>query len=299
VNIDGLDAPVSLKPENLARIDAREHGAVNSHAGRAESEQRDQEDLLEKEADSPFMDVLHLEPASRMEADETAAVAQELWSGWVEQLLTKRCAFVSSSTSVDLDDSDRHIPDDATSSYGHSSTALGEANRSLSRSIEFGEKIFVLRWSRHPRELAEALRQNPLLEPIRAAAFDAGQSCDHATGATILLYPDQYDAVLKLISGLDLRPYHTVVNEAFRPLVEDAATQLRSKANIRLRSQRHLAILPNTEDSDEILVVENSCFNLVRVAHSNASIAHTDPIGERMRSPRAVPLTWHQPTTLQ
>jgi len=231
----------------------------------------------------------------------------------------KTPAFVSDTACQERVGPDHHQYSDASSSYGCSNASPVEVNKSVSlasetisdgavtagsiaektypRSSEFGEKIFVLRWSRHPRELAIALRQNPLLEPIRAAAIVAGHTCDHATGAMILLYPDQYKTVLKLISGLGLRPYHTVVNEAFRPLVEDAAMQLRSKANIRLRGHRPLAILPNTDDSDEILVVENSFLDLVHVpavARSHISIAQTDTIGYRVRSPRDIPLESHR-----
>ena len=44
--------------------------------------------------------------------------------------------------------------------------------------------------------------------------------------AGIFVYPDQYDVVIAHIGNLNLRPYHTVVNEAFLPVVTDAVKQL-------------------------------------------------------------------------
>lgn len=162
------------------------------------------------------------------------------------------------------------------------------------RQSDFGDRICVLRWTRNPREFEEALNKHAGLEPVRAAAEAAGHVCRHVSGASVFVYPNQYREVHGALAGmtsLELRPYHTVVNEAFKPLVMEAAQQLRSKANVRLRGEQVMALVASgsSEDSHEVLVVEDTFFKLIRSSTllSSASMVQSDPLRGMTRNPRA------------
>lgn len=304
-DVAGLRAPVALKAENLVNMrDGNRDGR-----GEGAKEIRGAEALppAEEEEGVPFMEVIHEEPAAALSAHESAQIAHEMWAGWVGELLTKRAELMtgtvghgstlagprsqgqsSSSASVPNQPS---LPSTSSSDLPAAVGGLSLDRDNIARESDFGEKILVLRWSRNPREFESSLCQLPALEPIRAAAKAVGHACKHASGATVLLYPDQYDCVVKLLAGFELRPYHTVVNEAFRPLVEEAAAQLRSKANVRLRGDQSLAILSSAEDCKEVLVMEKTFFTLKHVPNATgkcASDAQTDPIGRGVRNPRAI-----------
>lgn len=304
-DVAGLHAPVALKAVNLMKFGV---GNEDGH-GEAANEIRVAEvpSSAEVEAPVPFMHVDHEEPAAALSVHESAQIAHEMWAGWVGQLLTQRAEFITESlgqgTTPTVPPSQGRSFSSASIPNQHSlpttsSSAVPAAGEGLSvdggnvaRQSDFGEKILVLRWSRNPQEFEKSLCQLPALEPIRAAAKAVGHACKHTSGATILLYPDQYECVLELLVGFELRPYHTVVNEAFRPLVEEAAAQLRSKANVRLRSDQPLAIVSSVEDCNEVLVVDKTFFTLVHVPHATggcASDAQTDPIGRRVQNPRAI-----------
>merc|ERR1739838_187056 len=87
---------------------------------------------------------------------------------------------------------------------------------------------------------------------------------------------------LENMRSLQLRPYHTVVNEAFKPLVEEAAQQLRSKANVRLRAGHTVALIADatSEEACDVLVVERTLYNLYRGPRpfNPASVVQSDPI---------------------
>jgi len=285
-DVEGLTVPVSLKPANLIKVeickeeDAREDGEDHADHGKEKG-------VEEKgQAVEPIiMEIDHVEPAAVISASESSNMAHELWAQGVE------CILQATAQSVPDDDAARStgVQD------GCSSVLLASSEHSESaydtpamRQSDFGETIWVLRWTRNPLEFEEALRGQESLEPVRAAAEAVGRSWLHTSGASIFVYPKQYESILALVACMELRPYHVVVNEAFKPFVLQAARQVRSKANVRLRSEQRVALIASG-GSDDALVVERTFLTLVSTQRLRGpgSTTQSDPVRGTAGNPRA------------
>jgi len=87
------------------------------------------------------------------------------------------------------------------------------------KSSEYGDVVFIVKFNRCGKQLRTALHQGQQLETIRASAKSAGHSCMLPFGASMFLYPEQYDSILSIMSGMDLRPHHVVIADAFLPFL--------------------------------------------------------------------------------
>jgi len=301
-DVDGLASPISLKPMNFFKFKTEAHdiagdeGLCDDHISAEEPEDAKLKQEMTVEPGKRIIEyVYHAERAATISPEESAILAHELWADEVERLL---------QTSLDQTTVHGHVCQTSESALGSetadsspplwdrcSESGLSCSNASrvsdvptVIRQSQFGDRVFVLRWTRNPYEIKEALNSYGGLEPVQAAAEAMGHSCRHVSGAFVFLYPNQFRGVLRTLEGmssLELRPYHTVVNEAFKPLVEEAAQQLRSKANVRLRSQRTVALIADAEceESCAVLVVERTFYNLMTPPrpHDPASVVQSEP----------------------
>jgi len=123
----------------------------------------------------------------------------------------------------------------------------------FARPSNFGDTVHILQVTRAPNELRHALHHGRELESIRVQSEEAGHSCVLASGASIFLYPQQYTAMQVIVSQLQLKP-HFLVNEAFLPLVLEAIRSIPSKANVRPRPARFLALVD--DEGHKVCVVK-------------------------------------------
>merc|ERR1711870_197897 len=99
---------------------------------------------------------------------------------------------------------------------------------------EYGDIVYIVKFTRCVQELQAALHNDRELEPIRAAAWQAGQSCKlSSSGASAFVYPQQYASILSVLQGCELRAHHVLIAEAFLPLLFAAISKIPSKKKVR------------------------------------------------------------------
>jgi len=83
------------------------------------------------------------------------------------------------------------------------------------------QDLFLIGFSRCPREFRAGLLEGPLLRECIAAMESAGHSPELATGTKLFCKPELYCSVRKALERIEdsLRPYHVVVTDDLRPLV--------------------------------------------------------------------------------
>jgi hypothetical protein len=90
-----------------------------------------------------------------------------------------------------------------------------------SPSIDAMEDLYLISFTRCPREFRAGLLEGPLMQDCRECMSLAGLSTELETGTKIFCKPGLYNAARKAIERFEesLRPYHVIVTEEFRPLV--------------------------------------------------------------------------------
>ena len=83
------------------------------------------------------------------------------------------------------------------------------------------EDLYLISFTRCPREFRAGLLEGPLMQDCRESMRHAGLSTELETGTKIFCKPGLYTAARKAIQRFEesLRPYHVIVTEEFRPLV--------------------------------------------------------------------------------
>jgi len=115
----------------------------------------------------------------------------------------------SSSTTA----SDRNSVDHSTSS--------SPSDDGKSPSPDGMEDLYLISFTRCPREFRTGLLEGPVLQDCRECMRSAGLSTELETGTKIFCKPELYNAARKAIKRFEelLRPYHVIVTAEFRPLV--------------------------------------------------------------------------------
>lgn len=133
------------------------------------------------------------------------------------------------------------------------------------------EPLHLLRLTRNPLELDRHLHEGPVLETLRAALIEAGHGPRLASGASIFVAPDQYEGARQAVARENLRPYHVIVSDTFRPLVEEALSSIPSRRNVRIRTEHPVAYISTHGDSEGVWVVERTFFEDVPQSMRNPS----------------------------
>jgi len=119
------------------------------------------------------------------------------------------------------------------------------------------DKVHLVKFTRAGKALQIALHGREL-EQVRAHMEEAGHSCHlKHSGASVFLYPDHYDRILKVVPLQTLRPHHVLIADAFLPLLKDEVNKLPSRAKVRPNSVQPFALV----DEDVIIVVEKTFYN--------------------------------------
>lgn len=118
------------------------------------------------------------------------------------------------------------------------------------------EAIHLITFMRNPGEFHDALHNGPELEAIRYLSESQGFTCK-VKGISVFVHPDQFNYVrTKIINkGDDLRPYHVIASDTYLPQVYLAARRLRSKLNVRPKSDEMFAQLKISNGPTPIRVV--------------------------------------------
>jgi hypothetical protein len=109
------------------------------------------------------------------------------------------------------------------------------------------ENLYILRFTRCPREFREALLEGPLLQDCQDSMKSVGLEAEMPTGSKIFckpgLHKNAMEAVRRTFPNLEdmLRPYHVIVTEEFRPLVLQIVNGLPRGFKVKCREESVVA----------------------------------------------------------
>merc|ERR1719405_78554 len=109
----------------------------------------------------------------------------------------------------------------STTASERNTAASSRSDDGKSPAVDGLEDLYLISFTRCPREFRAGLLEGPLLQDCREYMREAGLSTELETGTKIFCKPGLYSAARKAIESIEesLRPYHVIVTEEFRPLV--------------------------------------------------------------------------------
>jgi len=112
------------------------------------------------------------------------------------------------------------------------------------------EDLYLISFTRCPREFRAGLLEGPQLQDCRDAMGLAGLSTELETGTKIFCKPGLYSAARKAIQRFeeDLRPYHVIVTKEFRPLVMQIVKAFPRSLKVKCKEE---AVIARVGHSDE------------------------------------------------
>jgi len=123
-------------------------------------------------------------------------------------------------------------PEDLTSETPNRSTS--------SESSEL--RVHILTLSRHPASLRDALLHGVALAECCTALREQGMNPELPSGAKLFSHPDDFKLVLSALDGQNLSPFHVVVTGEFLDAVHSAVASLRSKDQVRQKSDLRIGV---------------------------------------------------------
>jgi len=97
-------------------------------------------------------------------------------------------------------------------------------------------RAHILTLSRHPSSLRDALLNSYALSPCCTALEEHGMNPELPSGAKLFCNPDDFELVLSSLGDQALMQWHVVVTSEFLDAVHEAVSSLRSKEQVRLKS---------------------------------------------------------------
>jgi len=166
-------------------------------------------------------------------------------------------------------------PDSSTTASDRNS----EGNPTISSGSDDGESLspdamedlYLISFTRCPREFRAGLLEGPQLQDCRDAMGLAGLSTELETGTKIFCKPGLYSAARKAIQRFeeDLRPYHVIVTEEFRPLVMQIVKAFPRALKVKCKEEAVIARVGNSDEWVPLSSVEapvNECKESKEVA---------------------------------
>jgi hypothetical protein len=110
-------------------------------------------------------------------------------------------------------------------------------------SLDGLEDLYLISFTRCPREFRAGLLEGPLLQDCRERMREAGLSTELETGTKIFCKPGLYTAARKAIQRFEdsLRPYHVIVTEEFRPLVTQVVKAFPRALKVKCKEENVIA----------------------------------------------------------
>eukprot|EP00746_Dinoflagellata_sp_MGD_P038723 gnl/MRDRNA2_/MRDRNA2_193155_c0_seq1.p1 gnl/MRDRNA2_/MRDRNA2_193155_c0~~gnl/MRDRNA2_/MRDRNA2_193155_c0_seq1.p1 ORF type:complete len:215 (-),score=32.34 gnl/MRDRNA2_/MRDRNA2_193155_c0_seq1:49-693(-) len=153
------------------------------------------------------------------------------------------------------------------------------------RSCEYGDTIFLVKLTRCG-EVRDALHRGMELEPVRAAAHEAGYICQMMSGVSMFLYPQQYASIISVLPDHGLRPHHVVIAEPFLPLLYQEIVNLPSKKRVQPSSANPLALVEG-DNATTICLLQRTFYNTVPSRFRSAdSVTQSTSAARHVSNPR-------------
>lgn len=214
-----------------------------------------------------IQDVQHDEPPAQVDPYEAQVITGELWAQSVQRMLEDSLQIQNDEFIVASHAMSTGVQSSHDKWVMMDSDRLSHASWQVSgtpKPSNFGDTVHLLRLTRAPDELRQALHHGPELESVRVQAQVAGHSCYLRSGASIFLYPQQYAAFRDVVHSLQFKPHFVVVNEAFLPMVLQAIRSIPSKANVRPRGTCFVALVD--DEGHEVCAVERTFIRKISAA---------------------------------
>merc|ERR1719389_1144533 len=111
------------------------------------------------------------------------------------------------------------------------------------------EDLYLISFTRCPREFRAGLLEGPLLQDCRESMHLAGLSTELETGTKIFCKPGLYNAARKAIQSCEesLRPYHVIVTEEFRSLVLQVVKGFPRALKVKCKDEHVIARVGDAE----------------------------------------------------
>jgi len=125
------------------------------------------------------------------------------------------------------------------------------------------ENLYILRFTRCPREFRDALLEGPLLQECQESMKTIGLQAEMTTGSKIFCKPGLHKNALEAVKAAfpdlqdSLRPYHVIVTEEFRPLVLKIVNGLPRGLKVKCKEE---SVIARISDSQWVSV-ECSCLD--------------------------------------
>lgn len=107
-------------------------------------------------------------------------------------------------------------------------------------------RVHILTLSRHPNSLRDALLLGGSLSACCAALREQGMDPELPGGAKVFCHPDDFEVVVGALAGRDLKPRHVVATSEFLDAVNSAVDSLRSKEQVRRKSDTRIGVSART-----------------------------------------------------
>jgi hypothetical protein len=105
--------------------------------------------------------------------------------------------------------------------------------------------LYLIGFSRCPREFRAGLLEGPILQDCIEAMRKAGQSAELATGTKLFCKPECYASVRKVVESIgieeSLRPYHVLVTGELRSLVMQIVKSFPRALKVKLKEESVIA----------------------------------------------------------
>jgi hypothetical protein len=128
-------------------------------------------------------------------------------------------------------------------------TVSGGSDDGKSPLPEGMEDLYLISFTRCPREFRAGLLEGPVLQDCRKAMGEAGLSTELETGTKIFCKPELYNAARKAIQRFEesLRPYHVIVTEEFRPMVMQIVKAFPRALKVKCKDENVIARVGHSE----------------------------------------------------
>jgi hypothetical protein len=115
------------------------------------------------------------------------------------------------------------------------------------------ENLYILRFTRCPREFRDALLDGPLLQDCQESMKSIGLQAEMTTGSKIFCKPGLYKNAMEAVKNAfpdmeeQLRPYHVIVTEEFRPTVLKIVDGLPRGFKVKCKEESVIARLSESQ----------------------------------------------------
>jgi len=122
------------------------------------------------------------------------------------------------------------------------------------------DKVVLLRFSRSPACLFQALESCPMLRECHQMLVDAGCSKQHPTGAKIFVHPWQFEPVTEALGSFNIKAGEIVAASEFEARIQQIAESLPKKHKVYFRGSESIELLEtgSSSSSSEEIMLEKS-----------------------------------------